>query len=163
MLGLSVSVVIYPVLHEIGHIIFAVIFGIKIEEINLFSEFNILCCINATDKVKVIFTGYGGFLFPMIISIVIKSKKFVLWCIIFFLKIVNIISLIISFFSLVAFLLDKPLMKDDISTILKIDNMSFFLTVSLLIFCFIVMILFFLKDEPIKRFDNFFYVNEQTK
>lgn len=160
MLGLIVSVVIYPVLHEIGHIIFAEIFGIKIEEINLFSEFSILCSVNIADKDKVIFIGYGGILFPMIVSLAIKPKTFVLWYMTFFLKIINIFSIILSVFSLITFILSKPLTNDDISTILKIDNMSFSLTASLLVLCFIVTILSFLKDEPLKHFDNFYYAEE---
>ena len=161
-LGVFVSVIIYPILHEAGHILCALIFGVKIEEINLFSGVNILCSVNIADKSKVIFTGYGGILFPMIISVVIRSKKFVIWCTIFFLRIINIFSIFVSVFSLLSFLSDKPLKADDISTILTIDNRFLSFTALLLVFCFIAVILTLLKDTPLKQFDRFYYSKNQT-
>ncbi len=158
--GLFVAVVIYPILHEAGHIIVMLITGIKIEEISLFNGFSILCRINSTEKINAVVAGYGGILFPVIVSFITNPKSFVLWYMLFVLKIINLISVVFSFCSLGTHYLGIPLEHNDISAILKIDSMSFSPTVVFLAVCFIVIILLFLKDEPLKHFDNFYFVEE---
>lgn len=133
--GLVVAVVVYPVLHECGHAFFAFVAGVKVEEINLFSEFSVICSVDKTESAEAVFVGYGGIIIPVIFSCLFVSDIFILRYMNFVLKAINLISLAYSGCAAVLFFLDVPVYQNDVTTMLSISSDSIFFTVVIIIVC----------------------------
>lgn len=115
---LFISIIVYPFLHEIGHLVVAILLGAKVIEINLFPIPNILCG-NVSSNIQNILIGFGGICFPAIISMSIKIKKFWIWYSNFILKVICLLSMVISTISIV-FDENKFFEQDDMRTVLSL-------------------------------------------
>ena len=63
--GLLTAVIIYPFLHESGHLIAAVLLGAEVLEFNLFPLPNILCNMANMSIVEKIIIGLNGLFLPI--------------------------------------------------------------------------------------------------
>lgn len=118
LIPLFISISVYPFLHEIGHLLMAILLGTKVLEINLFPIPNILCE-NVSGNIQNIFIGFGGAFFPIILSMSIKTKKFWIWYANLILKFICLFSMVISIVSLV-FDNKQLFEQDDMRTVLSL-------------------------------------------
>ena len=88
--GLLTAVIIYPILHESGHSVAAVLSGAEILEFNLFPFPNILCNMTNISNIGRVFIGLNGMILPVVFSAVIsllsKNKNFWIWYVTFILN-----------------------------------------------------------------------------
>lgn len=155
-IGLVVAILIYPLLHEIGHSFFAVLSGIKVLEFEISPIPSVLCNMSDASVLQYILIGLGGMVFPFIVSVAFHPKHFVWWYIDFVVKIISMIAFGISIVGIIMYKTNTPIRNEDITTTLQAAPD---LWVSLLLLCILaelVLILSIIKSQPIKHIEKFY-------
>lgn len=65
----------YPFLHELGHAIFAWLFGGKVVQITIFPSCYTECLIRPGQTLCYIMTAMAGILFPLLCSLMVNTKR----------------------------------------------------------------------------------------
>lgn len=155
-IGLFIAIIVYPVLHELGHVLVAIIIGSEVLEFNLFPLPNVLCNVSGVSTVENIMIGAGGIILPFVFSTVIYSKKFWIWYIGMVINIICLISFVISTIGCVLFLVAEPIENEDITQILNLCPN----TANLWLVGFLVLIGYtgfrIYKSHPIKHCIEYF-------
>ena len=131
VIPLFISIIIYPLLHEIGHIVVAISLGSKVLEINLLPIPNIICE-NSSSNIHNFLIGFGGIILPVMIAMSIKTKKFWIWYANFILKFICLLSVLISTLSII-FDNSKLFEQDDMRTVISLLHSGKF-------FCLIIIL-----------------------
>lgn len=118
VVALFISVILYPFLHELGHLIMAILLGVRVVEVNLLPIPNIICE-TAASNIENFLIGFGGIFFPIILSICISTKKFWIWYANFILKGICLLSVVISALSLI-FEKSQLFIQDDMRVVLSL-------------------------------------------
>lgn len=118
--GLIIPIIIYPLFHELGHVLSAIVLGVKVTEISFNPLENYSCVTEVTNGVKQIVIGFSGYLLPTAVSLIFKPKRFLLtyYCILF--KIICIYSMILNVFYCLDFK-NCFALKNDITTIIHTE------------------------------------------
>lgn len=74
--GLITAILIYPILHESGHILCAEIFNADVVEFNLMPLPNILCNISDLTDTQRILVGISGPVYPFVLASFFKPNGF---------------------------------------------------------------------------------------
>ena len=117
--GLVAAIIVYPFMHELGHSIAAWISGAEIYELNLLPVPNVLCKFDSMDLLSVVLIGFGGILFPAILTGVRTPKMFLLWYLWFAIKGISVLSFLISLWALIFFQTGMEIANDDMSKVLQ--------------------------------------------
>ena len=161
LVGLLTAVIIYPLLHETGHLLATVVFGGKVVEFNLFPIPNILCDVVNMEKGDLVFVGFGGVLFPLIVSLTINTKRFMAWYVLQLIKCISVLALIISLISLLGQGYGICVENDDAATLLsfcpELKN-GFIVFIILLLF---VSIFSLFRQHPFKHLYKYFGIIEK--
>lgn len=83
-IGLVAAIIVYPFTHELGHSIAAWISGAQIYEFHLFPIPNVLCRFDSMNLKSVILVGFGGMLFPAVLTGIRSPKTFLSNFVVFF-------------------------------------------------------------------------------
>lgn len=157
IIGLAVAVVIYPFLHETGHSIAAVIVGGEVVEYHLFPLPNVLCNVGRVSSTGKVIIGISGMLFPIAITTLFlkPQKKFFMWYANLILRGICILSIAITIFATILYMIGKPVANEDITTVLNIaPNLILTITIaSLLIISGLVIII--ARDKPMKMIGTY--------
>lgn len=151
LVGLFVAVLVYPLLHELGHTLMAVVLGADILESTLWPIPSVLCNMRGLSTVKQILVGAGGLLLPIILSIGNRMKKFWVWYSNLILLGIEILSVIISLIAIFSFELGKPLTNEDITTILSIAPYFRFVYLVALIVLMFLLTIHLIRQAPFAR------------
>lgn len=122
-IALFISIIIYPLLHELGHSVIAILIGKKILEIRLFPLPNIMYISNSTGYIENLLIGFGGMLLPIIVSMNIRTKRFWIWYSNFILKSICLLSLIISTLAII-FHKRRVFLQDDMRIVLGLGDLG---------------------------------------
>lgn len=152
MVGLFVAVVGYPVLHEVGHVMAAVLVGADVVEFSVWPLPSVLCDMERVGNHGFAAIGFGGTLFPILISLLLPQGRFFVWYFRALLQGVSLLALGVSFVSV----LFKINPQDDIFQVLQFGeyNEAFLL---LLIGCGMVGVWHLIvAGRPVHRVRVFF-------
>ncbi len=155
VIGLFVSVIVYPVLHEGGHFIAAVLTGGDVVEVRLFPVSYIKCKASETNSNMVII-GLGGMFLPMFLSLLFNSKNFWVWYGILLTKGICVLSFFISILSIVLYDLGVVLEDQDIVKVLTFweEGLPFFIV--LMILSLIISICSIVLQRPVYKIAEYF-------
>ena len=112
-IGLMAAIIVYPFTHELGHSIAAWISGAQIYEFHLFPIPNVLCRFDSMNLKSVILVGFGGMLFPAVLTGIRSPKIFLLWYLWFVIKGICALSFLVSLWALVFFHTGLEIANDD--------------------------------------------------
>ena len=161
LVGLLMAVIIYPIMHELGHSLTAVLVGAKVIEINLLPLPNVLCDISNTDNTGIVFIGFSGMVIPFLFSAVIKPKGFWLWYSNFVLRGISALSFVVAIISTLSFIAGSPMPNDDITQILLLWQNGQWLCLVTSVFFATMAVWKLVKEKPFNR--CFEYFNRPTK
>lgn len=161
LVGLLMAIIIYPMMHEFGHSLTAVLVGAKVIEINLFPIPNVLCDISNTDNTGIVFIGFSGMMMPFLFSVVNNPKWFWTWYANFVLRGICVLSFVVATVSTLSFIAGAPMPNDDITQILLLWQNGQWLCLLTSVFCASMAILILVKEKPFNR--CFEYFNQTTK
>lgn len=143
--GLLIAAVVYPVLHEAGHLLTAVLVGAKISDFSLLS----LAC--EGDVTCQVFTGLGGIMLPYFLSMSLRPADFWLCYSAFVLKGISVFSV---FVSMLAIIFDWQ--NDDVVQVLHLFPKGTYLFVSLFAVMLIYGVLQLTKDGFLSKVYDYF-------
>jgi len=95
-IGFFIVLIGYPFLHELGHVIASLLVGAEVLELTLFPVPSVLCDVTNIDIAGLVVIGFGGVVFPFLLSMIIPRKWFVTWCARAILQGITMLSLVIS-------------------------------------------------------------------
>ncbi len=135
VVGLLTAVIIYPFLHELGHVMMAYIVGAEVMEVTLLPLPSILCNMGPGSKYDFILVGVGGMLLPYIITEIRAPKNFWLWYIWVLVKGISLLAFAISCMAIVSFRLGRPMQNEDITKVLQAEpaNAMAYMTILLVL------------------------------
>lgn len=150
--GLASAILVYPFLHELGHIVALVLAGGEVVQVRFLPVPSVLCNMQNVGNGGSIFVGFGGIVFPAITALCMNGKGFVIW----FLKIVLLgITVLAHIISIISLLMNINV-QDDMIKILKFwyygkINLIFLLFAGMLIICMLIF-----AEKPYRRIEKYF-------
>ena len=163
VVGLIMVVFIYPIIHELSHSIVATILGVKIVEITIFSSPSVLCNIEGVNSTCVTIIGLSGIILPFLFSIIIRPRNFWMWYANFIVQGISTLSFLISIISILLFVVDMPMINDDITQILLINPSTVLWLFILSFILFIIAVTIIVKAKPFRRCEVYFLQNSRVK
>ncbi len=159
VLGLFVSIFVYPLVHESGHSLAALISGIEIIEIKIFPQpYSLFFIGNVADSIKV-FIGFSGILLPFIISILPALKCFITWFMKFVFRVICIFSYIFSIIILIFYKTGYVLYDDDIVKVMMILPESEPIIFIGLVLMLLLTLKIVIKSAPVNNISDFILKN----
>ena len=119
VLGLITAILIYPVLHELGHIIAAVLVGAEVREVVILPLPSVLCQIDTTSPISMIMVGVSGMLLPYLITLNKAPKGFWMWYVWLVLKGICILSFVIAGIAVFQYQSGTPMVNEDMTQVMK--------------------------------------------
>ncbi len=154
--GIFTAVIIYPLLHELGHCFVAVSVGAEVVDFNILPLPSVLCNVFNVKKGGIAAIGLGGILFPYLISFALRPKTFLGWYSNSVVRLVSLLALTISLVSIILWLGGTTLVNDDIIQVLnrlkKGSAVFFSLFLTLLIFGIFKIA----TDKPLRKLLRYF-------
>lgn len=150
IVGLIVTIVVYPILHELGHSIVAILFGAEVLEFNIFPYPNVLCNIKSVSSTGIIAISIAGCAFPILFAVKSPSK-FIGWYTCFTIRWVCVLSYLISIVSVILFQLGMPVQNEDITHALIEKPQYVFAYLIFYLILMIVSVLLIVKSNPMEH------------
>lgn len=160
--GLIVAIIIYPIMHECGHAFFALLVGADVISIRILPTPFTVCNIKEVNTVGQIIIGFGGILFPVLLSLLTLRKFFWIWYANFVFKLITIWSVILGIISGLLFINGYPMKNDDITQILMIWPKGEIFSILSLIIIFTLLVISIVREKPFKRCLDYFIIEEKT-
>ncbi len=159
-IGLSIAIIIYPFLHETGHSFSALIFGAEIVSFEVLPQPSVACKMNSgISEFDFLMISFSGMLMPLLISLLLPSKRFWTWYAKVTLRLICIMSFVLGIVSLFTHHKGSTVQPDDIALILHNSPQYTKLCFVVLIFLLLTAILLFIKDFAVfnktKLYRNF--------
>ena len=152
------AILIYPLLHEVGHAAAAAFFGGAVKEIHVFPEAYVVCDMSDAGIFGKIAVGLGGMLLPFFLSAVAGPKKFWGWYVCFITRGVCMLSFGISSVAVMMFHFGREMENEDIVQVLRSEPaLVWFCFVGALVLLACDMILV-VRSHPIRQFSDYFEV-----
>lgn len=150
IVGLLTAVIIYPFLHEVGHLLTALLVGAKITDFNILPTPFVKCEVTRVSDFGKILIGLGGMSVPFSISILFKSKSFWLWYINLIVKGISVYAILLSAIAVFLYMNGVVWKGEDIVQVLQISSKEnyWLLAFALMtVWGFFIMI----KEKPILK------------
>lgn len=145
-IGLLISIVIYPFLHETGHSVAILLFGGEIINFEIMPVPYVLCQITDNSETEFVIIGVFGMLFPYIVSFFVPTKNFWLCYVKTTIRLICFLSFVLSIVSVYLYQKGSQMQNDDITTILQNSpNSLLFCSISL-VFLSISSFILLIKD-----------------
>lgn len=151
VVGLFMSVFVYPVLHEAGHLFATLAVGGNVAEVSVFPVAYTKCDIFSVSSFGQVIIGLSGMIFPMLFAW-IRFKKFYMWYPVFVLRGIVLLSLAISLISIVLFYSGITIANEDVVQILQICSGYNAMVIGIVVGMTILSVILFLTDRPFRRF-----------
>ena len=157
LIGLFVSIVSHPLLHELGQIITTVLVGGRVKQITLFPQPSVLCDLTEINNNKRVIIGLSGEILPVIFAVAYTPKRFGLWYANLLMRLISVYSLCLDYVYTILFFVGLPVANTDITDILSIDrgNLYFVVVLNTLFLFFLCVSL--KKTNPIPTSLKYFY------
>lgn len=162
MIGLFAATVLYPFLHEFGHILALKFFGGQVANISLFPTQAITCGTRDISATGQIIIGLFGAFFPIIVSLILKPKRITTKYLTVFLKTINIICLSANTVFAFFYKIGMPISDNDITTVLDIKPSLFSHIVTLNTVFMIFLLISIRKDCPLTVIYEFVFLQKQA-
>lgn len=154
--GLLTAVVIYPILHEGGHSLVALVVGADVVEFNIFPVPNIMCNVFELSDLKISAIGLGGIFVPYMISFLLRPKNFWGWYTNSLVRGISLLALAISFVSIILWLTGITVQNEDIVQVLSIFNGGSIPFLIVFAVMFIYGLMQIVADQPLKKISKYF-------
>jgi len=105
LLGLFTAVLLYPALHEGGHILVTLLLGGRIREVRLGAAASVLC---------------GGLGLPLVLAMLLRPKHFPLWYVVQLVKGISVLAILLSLISLIGCKYGVIVENDDIMNAVRL-------------------------------------------
>lgn len=152
--GLFVVIMIYPILHELGHLSASILLHIDVFEVRILPPQSVLCNLGEAETSDIIIIAFGGVTFPFLISLLLPHKRFWSWYFRLLLQGVTLLSLLISSVSII-FTVNA---QDDMVQLLNYWNKGKYILLFILLNSAMLTSLLIYRDKPLKQIYRHFNI-----
>lgn len=149
------AIFIYPVLHELGHFLAAIVVGADIVNLSVFPSPYLSLLLDNPEPAKQVTIGMFGMMFPVMLGM-IKPNKLTSSTVVYTVRLVNIFAWLLSCIAIVMNHLGSCWENEDIITVIRSvgggETAIFIFCVGVFGFCLFV----FFKEKPARRMISFF-------
>lgn len=156
--GLFVAIIIYPFLHEAGHSIAAILVGANVREFNLLPLPYVTCEVSNLNTTSMILIGLAGMFLPTLISIIVRPTSFWFWYCNLVMKIICLLSFVISLIAMLLYLFGVTIKNEDIVQVIDIWNNGVFILILTMALSMIGIIRSIIKQKPLIKIMDYFKV-----
>lgn len=114
------SLIIYPILHEVGHLVGALIMRYEIQEIGIGSTLYITFITDAKE-LKVIFVTFSGMIFPFLLSLLIPGKYICLWLIKIVIITTGVVVIMLSLICMILYFFGVTMIDNDLISVVQLS------------------------------------------
>lgn len=157
-IGLVSAIIVYPFMHELGHSIAACISGAQIYEFHLFPIPNVLCRFDSMNLKGVVLVGFGGMLFPAVLTGIRPPETFLRWYFWFVIKGICALSFLMSLWALVFFRTGLEIANDDMAQVLRFAPEYRAIYLAVIIGLLAITVAQLARAKPLKRCLKYFDV-----
>ena len=150
IVGLVVTIAVYPILHELGHSIVAILFGAEVLEFHIFPYPNVLCNIKSVSSIGIVVISIGGGVLPILFAMR-SPHQFIGWYTCFTIRWICVLSYFIGIVSVVLFQLGIPVQNEDITHALIEKPQYAFAYLVFYLVLIIVIVLLIVKSNPMEH------------
>lgn len=154
--GLFSAVIIYPILHEVGHSLIALIVGAKVVEFNLFPLPNVMCDVLNVENTGLVAIGLGGIIIPYLVSFILKPNLFWIWYANTIVRGISLLALVISVVSIIMWLNGNIVQNEDIVQVLTVFNDGARLFLIIFALMIIYGVIRIITDKPLITINEYF-------
>lgn len=152
VIGLFVSVLAYPFLHEMGHVLASVLVGAEVRHFTILPEPGVLCDVGLVSNAGRVLIGFGGVIFPVIAAMLLPRRWFITWYVRMLLLGVSVLAFIISIISVLFGM--NP--QDDMIQVLDFWQHGEAILPVVLLVCTLGVLWLILLEKPGKRIRKYF-------
>ena len=145
------SILVYPMLHESGHLLATLAFGGSVGKVSIFPAAYTECDVFSVSTFGKAIIGLSGMLFPMLFS-GFRFRNFYAWYPVFALRGIGLLSFAISAVSIVLFYNGVVVENEDIVQVLQICNEHTVIAIGTVVVMTVLSAALILSDRPVKRF-----------
>lgn len=157
-IGIFTAVILYPFLHESGHLLLTLLLGGQIKEFSLLPTPNVLCDVGQISKAGIIIAGFAGAVMPFLISLICSSRSFTVWYILQIIKCISLLAFSISLTSLLGEKHGIIITTDDIINVLRFwpdgKGMCVFIVAALML----LAVYSIFAQKPLERIYSYFNI-----
>ena len=162
IVGLLTAAIIYPLLHEVGHSLVALLVGARITEFNILPIPFVECEISNVDIIGQTLSGLGGIVFPFIMSMLLKPKWFWSWYASLILRCISVYSVILSIIATVLHINGNSWQNEDIVQVLHLFPNGTWLLLIVLSIMGTYGLMRILKEKVLSRCLDYFNKTESA-
>ena len=155
LVSICTAVFVYPTLHELGHLLAAVMAGAEVLDFSVFPVPYVSMTMNVAEPLHLAAIGLCGMIFPVLCSMM-TPKHLTSSVVVYVVRLVNVYAWLLSCLAIVLDQIGLSWKNEDVLTVIHYLNgrelTIFSFCVAFLLFC----IFFFVKDKPIRRILSFF-------
>ena len=118
LLGLFTAVLLYPALHEGGHILVTLLLGGRIREVRLGAAASVLC--GGLRHGELAAVAFGGVGLPLALAMLLRPKHFPLWYVVQLVKGISVLAILLSLISLIGCKYGVIVENDDIMNAVRL-------------------------------------------
>lgn len=118
LLGLFTAVLLYPALHEGGHILVTLLLGGRIREVRLGAAASVLC--GGLRHGELAAVAFGGVGLPLVLAMLLRPKHFPLWYVVQLVKGISVLAILLSLISLIGCKYGVIVENDDIMNAVRL-------------------------------------------
>ncbi|MCQ2455240.1 MAG: hypothetical protein MJ090_03775 [Clostridia bacterium] len=156
-LGLLTSVLIYPFLHELGHVFATILVGVECMEFHLLPAPYVLCDMSTAGNTDFYIVGFAGVVFPLIIVIILRllcRKSIYVDYLTFVIKGITVLACLISLISIILMKFGYEFQEDDVINVLvrtEASGTKKSITILFLLFLVIVVLIKLIKQKTLRK------------
>ncbi len=120
IMSLVIAVVVYPILHELGHGLVAMCFGAEVVDFALLPLPYVVCDMSGVGTLGMYYIGISGMAFPLVFAL-IRNKNFWLRYAAVVLSGICMLSYLLSFVSIISYKLGFVWSKEDVIQIIEVE------------------------------------------
>lgn len=151
IIGFVCALLIYPLLHEGGHVLATLLLGGKCVEFRLLPLPYMVCDAGGIGTPELVAIGMSGILLPFLLSSVMYGKNFYIWFARLILRGITVLSLLIAVSVVILRKFGIIAQGDDITEILHLwSGGTVWITSACIVLC-ALMIALIVRDKPIRK------------
>lgn len=159
-IGAFVAVVLYPAVHEFGHVGMALLVGGKCTQVTFFPVPSVICNVTQVKNKSLIAIGLAGLILPLFLSVILSAKQFWVWYGMILFKGITALSMVVAMVTIVLHLNGILVQDDDITQVLNLWNEGAYWLLAGAAGACLLLCTDILAEHPVERIVKEFEINQ---
>ena len=160
VVGLGVATLLYPAMHEWGHVVAAWLLDVPVMDVHLLVEPRVQCDFRDVVSVAPVYIGWGGVVLPLVVSALLRPRSFWVWYAVFVWRCIAVFACVWMGVSVLLFVYGTPPADDDMTLLLQMFPHHWWGHLLLSVVLSTVGSVFLVREHPFRRCAAYFASTE---